>query len=95
MDLQRIRTSVPVEQEPLLREDCGNLSAMLLYLNSEHPQLFNDLKSLLRLAIPGFQDLTVKARGGPGEVIAFWQEEGADTEFTLADLSDGSLHFRA
>jgi predicted ATPase len=37
--------------------------------------------------------LTVKARGGPGEVIAFWQERGVDDELSLADLSDGILRF--
>jgi predicted ATPase len=45
----------------------------------------------LRTAIPGFKGLTVKARGGPGEVIAFWQEQGVDGELSLADLSDGIL----
>jgi predicted ATPase len=95
MDMERVRRSVPIEQEPILNENCSNLSAVLFYLSSEHPQTFSELKFWLRLAIPGFRDLSVKARGGPGEVIAFWQEEGSDTELTLADLSDGSLHFLA
>ncbi len=38
-----------------------------------------------------FKRLTVKARGGPGEVIAFWQENGVDQDLSLADLSDGIL----
>nr|HQH73370.1 AAA family ATPase [bacterium] len=44
-----------------------------------------------KAAIPGFKSLTVKARGGPGEVIAFCQEEGVGNELSLADLSDGVL----
>jgi predicted ATPase len=40
--------------------------------------------------IPGFQGLSVKARGR-GEVIAFWQERGIDRELSLADVSDGIL----
>ncbi len=90
---QKIRQSVPVEQEPLLHEDGGNLSAVLFHLMTEHAQVFDDLKTYLRLAVPGFQNLTVKARGGPGEVIAFWQERGVDDELSLADLSDGILRF--
>lgn len=90
---QKIRQSVPVEQEPLLHEDGGNLSAVLFHLMTEHAQVFDELKTYLRLAIPGFQNLTVKARGGPGEVIAFWQERGVDDELSLADLSDGILRF--
>jgi predicted ATPase len=62
---------------------------------TEHADAFEDLKSVIRSAIPGFKNLNVKARGGPGEVIAFWQEDNIDTELTLADLSDGTLRFVA
>ncbi|MCD4738128.1 MAG: AAA family ATPase [Anaerolineae bacterium] len=93
IDNNKIRKSVPVEQAPLLHEDGGNLSAVLFYLMTEQQAAFDELQACLRLAIPGFQNLTVKARGGPGEVIAFWQEDGVDGELSLADLSDGILRF--
>lgn len=91
----RIRKSVPTEQTPVLHEDGGNLSAVLFFLMTEHPLVFDELKTHLRSAVPGFKNLTVKARGGPGEVIAFWQEQGVDEELSLADLSDGTLRFLA
>jgi predicted ATPase len=50
---------------------------------------------VIRSAIPGFKNLNVKARGGPGEVLAFWQEDSIDTDLSLADLSDGTLRFIA
>jgi predicted ATPase len=62
-------------------------------LRTEHPIVFDELKTHLRSTVPGFRNLTVKARGGPGQVIAFWQEEGVDDELSLADLSDGILRF--
>lgn len=86
----KIRRPVPVEQEPLLNEDAGNLSAVLFYLMTEHRQAFDELQASLRAMIPGFVGLTVKARGR-GEVIAFWQERGIDRELSLADVSDGIL----
>ncbi|MBI1746918.1 MAG: AAA family ATPase [Acidobacteria bacterium] len=89
----KIRRPVPIEQEPTLREDAGNLSSVLHYLWTEHSSIFVELQQHLSSAIPGFRRLTVKARGGPGEVMAFWQEEGMDTELSLADLSDGILRF--
>jgi len=89
----RIRRSVPIEQEPILHEDGGNLSAVLFHLMTEYPLMFDELKTHLRSAVPGFRNLTVKARGGPGEVIAFWQERGVDDVLSLADLSDGILRF--
>lgn len=92
---EKIRKSVPTSQEPVLHEDAGNLSAVLFYLMTEHMDKFEDLKSVIKAAVPGFKNLTVKARGGPGEVIAFWQESSIDEELSLADLSDGTLRFIA
>lgn len=92
---EKIRKSVPTSQEPVLHEDAGNLSAVLFNLMTEHPDSFDELKSVIKFAIPGFKDLNVKARGGPGEVIAFWQEKAIDTDLSLADLSDGTLRFIA
>lgn len=88
---QKIRQSVPIEQEPILHEDAGNLSSVLFSLMTEHRPAFDELQQHLCSVIPGFKGLTVKARGGPGEVIAFWQESGIDQELSLADLSDGIL----
>ena len=47
------------------------------------------------MVIPGFSALTVKARGGPGEVMAFWKEKGEerDIDLSIADLSAGSVRF--
>lgn len=88
---EKIRKSVSLEQEPVLHEDAGNLSAVLHYFLTEHPRLLDDLHVFLRGLIPGFERLTVKARGGPGEVIAFWKERGVESDLSLADLSDGTL----
>jgi len=87
----KMRRSVPIEQEPVLHEDAGNLSSVLHYLMTEHQPAFDELEQHLRSAVPGFRGLTVKARGGPGEVIAFWREQGVDSDLSLADLSDGIL----
>lgn len=90
---EKIRKAVPTSQQPVLHEDAGNLSAVLFNLMTEHPESFEELKTVIKPAIPGFQDLNVKARGGPGEVIAFWREKNIDTDLSLADLSDGTLRF--
>jgi len=87
----KIRRSVPIQQEPVLHEDCGNLSSVLHYLMTEHRALFDELELHLKNVVPGFKGLTVKARGGPGEVIAFWKEDRIDQELSLADVSDGIL----
>lgn len=90
---EKIRRPVPTTQEPVLNEDCGNLSAVLFYLMTEHPEAFEELQTHIRTAIPGFSGLKIKARGAPGEVIAYWLEDSVDYELSLADLSDGTLRF--
>ncbi|MBN1901252.1 AAA family ATPase [Candidatus Sumerlaeota bacterium] len=90
---EKIQKSTPTSQEPVLNEDASNLSAVLFYLMTEHHEIFNELQSYIRFAIPGFKSLNVKARGGPGEVIAFWEEDGLNEEISLADLSDGIIRF--
>lgn len=87
----KIRRPSLVEQEPSLNEDCGNLSAVLHYLMTEHPSAFEKLERLLGRLVPGFRGLKVRAFGAPGEVIAFWEEDGAGTGLVLTDLSDGIL----
>ncbi len=87
----KIRKPIPIEQDPVLHEDAGNLSAILHYLYTEHPFAFDELQQHLRTAVPGFRGISVKARGGPGEVIAFCQEDGVDGDLSLADMSDGVL----
>lgn len=92
LDREKIRHPAVVEQEPILWEDAGNLSSVLHFVVTEHRSIFDEFQLYLRLAVPGFESLTVKARGGPGQVIACWREKGVDPELTIADLSDGVLH---
>ncbi len=88
-----IRRPVVIEQNPVLHENAGNVSSVLHYLMTEHRSSFDELQEHLRSTFPGFKGLTVKAYGAPGQVIAFWQEEGIEGELTLTDLADGILHF--
>jgi len=87
----KIRRSILLQEEPELEDDLGNLSSILFSLSTDHAELFNELKRNLKLVVPGFEDIRVRPRGGPGEVIAFWREQSGD-ELTLADLSDGILN---
>lgn len=89
----KIRRPSLISEEPQLNEDCGNLSSVLFYLMTEYPEIFKKLQDCLKSAIPGFKRLSVKARGAPGEVIAFWEENNLDNELTIADMSDGILRF--
>jgi predicted ATPase len=86
-----IRKPVFTEQNPVLREDAANLSAVLFYLMSYHRPLFDELQQHLHSVVPGFKGLSVKPVGRRGEVMAFWSEGSIDDKLTLADVSDGIL----
>lgn len=86
-----VRRPVPTDPSPTLSEDGANLSAVLFSLMTEHVEVWQELETHLRSAIPGFQSIWVKPRGGPGTVMGTWREQGVKEELTLADLSDGTL----
>ncbi|HUT53752.1 MAG TPA: AAA family ATPase [bacterium] len=93
IDRSTMRRSIPIEQHAELREDAGNISAILFNLFTDHADIYDALQGYIKQVIPGFRGLKIRARGGPGEVIAFWTEEGIKSELTMADLSDGVLNF--
>ncbi|PTL84724.1 AAA family ATPase [Vitiosangium sp. GDMCC 1.1324] len=88
-----LRRPVPSEPEPVLAADGSNLSAVLFHLMVECPERWRELEASLREALPSFQSLSVKPRGGPGTVLGVWREAGVRDELPLADLSEGTLRF--
>jgi len=90
VDRSKLRNPVLVDQESVLKEDARNLSSILFHFMSDR-SAFAELQQVLRSTVPGFKELTVRPYGSPGQVIAFWREEGTEGELTLADLSDGIL----
>ncbi len=91
INTEKLRGPALVQENPALEEDLGNLSSVLHCLFMEHRSAFDKLKSILKSTVPGFKDLAVRARGAPGYVTAFWEEDVVDQPLTLADLSDGTL----
>jgi len=86
-----MRRPAHIEESPVLAEDGANLSAVLNSLVLEHGEAWEELETLLRSAIPGFESLKVRPRGGRGMAIGVWRERGVKEELTLGDLSEGTL----
>lgn len=85
-----MRQPVITESAPILAEDGHNLSAVLLWLQTAHRELWDELETHLRSVIPNFRALQAKLVGR-GQTMAVWREDGVADELTLADLSDGTL----
>jgi predicted ATPase len=90
-----IRKPALLEPAPSLATDGGNLSAVLADLMSDHPDAWEELEARMRVAVPGFRGLTVKAEGSPNTIIGVWREAGLKHNLTLADLSRGTLRMLA
>jgi predicted ATPase len=78
---------------PALAPDGSNLSAVLAWLMSDHPDAWEELEARLRVAIPGFRALNIRAHGTSSAVMGLWREAGLSEDLTLADLSRGTLRF--
>lgn len=94
-DLDRMRRPAIPDGDDVLSEDGANLSAVLHRMHRDHREAFDDLKSLIQFAVPGFRSLDVRPVGDGRESLAFWREDGVEEELGLADLSDGILRFMA
>jgi predicted ATPase len=94
-DMDRMRRPALPGRDALLAEDGANLNAVLFRMLRERREAFDDLKSLMQFAIPGFRGLDARQVGCGDEVMAFWREDGVEGELSLADLSDGILRFMA
>jgi predicted ATPase len=87
---RQIRQPALIEENPTLRDDGGNLSSVLNWLQIDNPSLFSELELHIRGIIPGFRGLGVRPSGA-GRVTLTWNEDGLVNPLTAADLSDGSL----
>jgi predicted ATPase len=87
---RQLRQPALIEESPTLRDDGGNLSSVLNWLQIESPSLFSEIEVHIRGIIPGFRALGVRPSGA-GRVTLTWNEDGLVNPLTAADLSDGSL----
>lgn len=89
----KTRRPALVEPTPALSPDGSNLSAVLAWLMTDHPDAWEELDARIRVAVPGFRSLTMKTRTTDGTVIGVWREAGLKEDLTLGDLSRGTLRF--
>ncbi len=87
---RQLRQPALIEEKPPLRDDGGNLSSVLHWLQIENPSLFSEIEVHIRGIVPGFRALGVRPSGA-GRVTLTWNEDGLVNPLTAADLSDGSL----
>ena len=79
-----------------LREDGGNLSALLYYLKQKERASYERIEKTFRLVAPFFDDFILEPQALNDQMIRLeWQHRMSDDHFDISALSDGSVRFLA
>ncbi len=79
-----------------LRSDAENLAAFLYRMADEHPDVYQEIRKIIRLAIPFFDDFVLKPQKLPTEeeqIRLLWRQNDSDYAFWPSQISDGSIRF--
>ena len=85
-----------VHDNAYLRSDASNLAAFLYRLLNESPEVYEEIRKTVRLAIPFFDDFTLKPqplKTGEEQIRLLWHQKESDYPLWSSQLSDGSLRF--
>lgn len=91
-----VRNQSEVRDNLQLKPDAGNLGPFLRYLREHHPNHYQRIRDVVRLANPFFKDFVYRANQNPGDNMELECSEalvGADTVFGPKQLSGGMLRF--
>ncbi len=79
-----------------LRSDASNLAAFLFHLAQDEPKTYQQIRKVVQLAIPFFDDFVLKPKKLPTEeeqIRLLWKQKDSDYPFWPSQLSDGSIRF--
>ncbi|WP_374213323.1 AAA family ATPase [Crossiella sp. SN42] len=80
----------------MLRQDAGNLAAVLLALRDDHhtgyAAAYDQIVNAIRLVAPFFRDFVLEPNQEE-RVLLRWRQQGSDQVFSAGQMSDGTLRF--
>lgn len=83
-----------VDDNRFLRADAANLAAFLYLLQQKQPVAYQNVEDTIQQVAPFFGRFKLAPSAlNPGKIRLEWEEEGSDTYFGAAALSDGTLRF--
>lgn len=95
-DTAGVKRQCAVHDNFYLRMDASNLAAFLLRLQNESPTVYSQIRKIVRLAVPFFDDFVLKPTALASEeqqVRLLWKQKDSDYALWPSQLSDGSLRF--
>ena len=89
-----IRRQGPINDNEVLRPDAQNLAAFLYRIRQTDPEEYQQIRDVIRLAAPFFDDFKLRPVPTNSEMIQLeWQQKDSDYPFRAHQLSDGTLRF--
>jgi predicted ATPase len=90
----RVKQTGDLADNRFLREDAANLAAFLYMLEKREPNHFQNIVETVRQVAPFLKRFKLEPSALNLEKIRLeWEENGSDTYFSAAALSDGTLRF--
>lgn len=91
-----MRQRCRVDDNRLLKHNAGNLASILLRLQSENPDCYQQIIRRIRRVIPVFSDFDLAPDANNSQYVMLnWRERESEYSFGPHQLSDGSLRFIA
>lgn len=91
--LSGVRRQRAINDNEVLREDGENLAAFLYRIGRTDPRSYSQIRDVVRLAAPFFDDFRLRPAENPDLIELEWRQKGADYNFKPHQLSDGTLRF--
>jgi predicted ATPase len=87
-----------VHDNEIFRSDASNLAAFLFKLLNRFPDVYDQIRKTVRLAIPFFDDFVLKPQvlntdTEEEQIRLLWRQQGSNYNLWSSQLSDGSLRF--
>jgi predicted ATPase len=90
----RVKQTGDLADNHFLRPDAANLAAFLYLLQQRWPNYFQNIEETVRQVAPFFRGFRLAPSAlNPDKIRLEWEENGSDTYFNAAALSDGTLRF--
>ncbi len=91
-DASPVKQIANIEDNRVLREDGGNLSAFLYAMRETHPGNYRQIEAGVRSIAPFFKQFDLQPRATNRQTIQLeWNEAGSEKYFNAHSLSDGTL----
>lgn len=91
-----VKRSVSIDDASYLRPDASNLAAYLYRMRRRNPDNYNQIRKIVQLAIPFFDDFVLEPQvqsNEDGQIRLLWRQKNSDYPMWPTQLSDGSIRF--